>query len=133
MHKSSSIVRITHVMTMTLVIAAVGSFAAGQQARSITTPEQIAPLLPQEPMGLGRPANDRAVWKALAETDGYRHAVENAAKLVGAPIPEQSDDLFLDFSRTGNRSRWQTVAARRRRRISVLTIGECIENKFGEE
>ena len=122
MQKHDRIGRIIHVIAASLVVAAAGAQAAGAEAPS------IASLLPAKPAGLGRPASDRAAWKALAKTAGYRDAVDGAAKILGAKLPEQSDDLYLDFSRTGNRTRWQRVAGRRRGRIRLLTIAECVEN-----
>jgi len=88
----------------------------------------IAGFLPPKPAGLGRPAADRTAWKALAKIDGYRDIVDEAGKITGSPLPDQPDELYLDFSRTGNRNRWQRVAGRRRGRIHLFTIAECVEN-----
>jgi hypothetical protein len=91
--------------------------------------ENIAELLPEKPAGPGRPITDRAAWKTLAAAPGYSDVVDRAAKLIGSPLPVQSDDLYLDFSRTGNRNRWQKVASSRRSRIGLFTVAECIENR----
>ena len=92
------------------------------------TPEAIAALLPAEAAGLGKPAADRAAWGALAKLKGYRGAVAAGEKVLATPLEAQPDDLYLDFSKTGNRTRWQRIAGRRRGRIEALTVAECIEN-----
>ncbi|MDP6635522.1 MAG: heparinase II/III family protein [Phycisphaerae bacterium] len=91
-------------------------------------PSDVSEFLPKKPAGLGRPATDRAAWKALTASPGYRSVVDQAAGLIGKPLPVQSDELYLDFSRTGNRSRWQRVASARRSRIGLFTVAECLEN-----
>jgi len=116
-------------ITCTLVAAMAVTMVLPLTAAGQTTTEEIAKLLPARPAGLGRPASDRAAWEALAKHEGFRNTVKAAEKVLKTPLPEQSDDLFLDFSRTGNRSRWQGVAGRRRMRIGRLTLGECLENR----
>ncbi len=86
-------------------------------------------MLPEKPQGLGRPISDRASWGPLAELPAARTAIKEAEKLLHERLPELSDDLYLDFSRTGNRTRWQDVAAARHGRLDRAVIAECIENK----
>jgi len=89
----------------------------------------IAAMLPEQPTGPGRPASDRAAWDALAADPGFGDVVRQAEDLLGEPMPEVSDDLFLDFSRTGNRRRWEDVEFRIRGRLGPLVIAECLENQ----
>ncbi|MHC4241073.1 MAG: heparinase II/III domain-containing protein [Planctomycetota bacterium] len=89
----------------------------------------ITTLLPVKPTGFGSPISDRNAWKKLAGNDSFQQIILDAEKLLQQPIPDQPDDLFLDFSRTGNRTRWQKVSGIRRRRISTLALAECLENK----
>jgi len=91
--------------------------------------KKIAPLLPERPQGFGRPISDRKAWDALAAVPAYAATVSHARALIKTPLPETTDELYLDFSRTGNRTRWQKVASRRRSRIGDLTLAECVENK----
>ncbi|MFA6563676.1 MAG: heparinase II/III family protein [Verrucomicrobiia bacterium] len=88
----------------------------------------VAAMLPEHPEGVGRPIGERAAWDALAKLKAYRDVVRRAEKLRTQPLPEQPDDLYLDFSRTGNRTRWQNVAFERRSRLTWLTLAECLEN-----
>lgn len=91
---------------------------------------EIAQTLPPAPEGLGRPVTDRESWDALAATTPYQAVIGRAERLLAEPLPEQPDDLYLDFSRTGNRTRYQTVAfGRRRTRFNTLVLAECAENQ----
>ncbi|MCP4611384.1 MAG: heparinase [Planctomycetes bacterium] len=89
----------------------------------------ITALLPEKPVGFGSPISDRNVWKKLAENDSFQKIILDAEKLLQQPVPDQPDKLFLDFSRTGNRTRWQRVSGIRRGRIRTLALAECLENK----
>ncbi len=91
--------------------------------------DEIAAMLPEGPEGLGRPITDRETWDALAATPAYQAVIARAEKLLDEPLPEQPDDLYLDFSRTGNRTRWQNVANQRRGRLAPLVLAECAENR----
>ncbi len=91
--------------------------------------KEIAEMLDEKPAGFGRPITDRGAWEKLSKNDSFKSVISEAEKLLREPIPEQPDDLYLDYSRTGNRTRWQRVSGRRRGRISTLALAECIENK----
>ena len=91
--------------------------------------KEILPLLSEKPAGFGLPINRREAWDKLAEKDSFKRIISDAEELVERPVPEQPDDLYLDFSRTGNRTRWQRVSGRRRRRVSTLALAECLENQ----
>jgi hypothetical protein len=91
--------------------------------------ERIAALLPEKPAGFGPPITERNRWKKMARNDSFRKIILEAEELLQTLIPDQPDDLYLDFSRTGNRSRWQRVAGLRRGRVRTLVLAECLENK----
>lgn len=91
--------------------------------------ETIAAQLSGKPAGFGLPIGNRSVWKKLSENDSFKKIISDAEKLLEQAIPEQPDDLYLDFSRTGNRTRWQRVSGRRRGRVRTLALAECLENK----
>lgn len=90
---------------------------------------QIAAWLNDQPNGPGQPANNRAFWQALAAKPDWQSLIPRAEKLLATPLPEQSDELFLEFSRNGNRTHWQDVAFNRRGRLAPLVLAECLENK----
>ena len=89
----------------------------------------ITTLLTEKPVGFGSTIADRNAWEKLARNDSFKKIILEAEKLLQSPIPDQSDDLYLDFSRTGNRTRWQRVSGRRRGRVRTFTLAECLENK----
>lgn len=91
--------------------------------------KQIATKLPAEPMGFGVPADNRDAWKPLAKMAGFQAVVAQANQQLDRTLPELPDDLFLDFSRTGNRERWQDVAGQRSTRLHLLALAECLEDK----
>ncbi len=90
---------------------------------------EIARWLPEKPQGVGPTISDRAAWKRVAEASAFSDAVEAAEKLRKKPVPELTDDLFLDFSRTGNRNRCQRVLSQRHGRLPAFVLAECIENQ----
>ncbi|HOS92861.1 MAG TPA: heparinase II/III family protein [Armatimonadota bacterium] len=90
--------------------------------------EAIVAMLPEAPTGLGRPADDRAAWQELAARPAFQGVVARAEEIAASPLPDLPDELFLDFSRTGNRRRWEMVNNSRRGRLAPLVLGECIED-----
>ena len=90
---------------------------------------EIERTLPEAPRADGAPASDRAKWDPLAASDHGRLAVKNAAKISGAPVPDTPDDLYLEFSRNGNRSNYQKCYFRRKSNFVWLYVGECLERK----
>lgn len=117
--------------TMTISLACL-TIAPTRMAGSEFTPTrvvEIAKLLPTRPAGFGSPITDRVAWDKLAALPEAKRAVADAARVAASSIPDQPDELFLDFSKTGNRDRWQNVAFERRRRVATLTLGECFENQ----
>ncbi len=90
---------------------------------------EVAAMLPAAPVGVGQPITDRESWDALAATDGLQSVIRRAVDLLDEPIPDQPDDLYLEFSRTGNRTHWQNVASKRRMRVRIFALAECAENQ----
>ena len=111
----------------TLLTCTLGVTAADQIDQNRI--EGIAALLPKKPEGFGSPVTDRKAWENLAHKESFEAVIPEAEQLIQKPIPEQPDDLYLDFSRTGNRSRWQRVSGRRRGRVGTLVLAECLEDK----
>ncbi|NCO37573.1 MAG: heparinase [Armatimonadetes bacterium CG_4_10_14_3_um_filter_66_18] len=91
--------------------------------------QEIAALLLDHPVAYGCSASDRTAWQDLAKREAFGDVVDNAEKLLSQPIPELPDDLYLDFSKTGNRTRWQRVNSQRDRFLNPLVLAECLENK----
>lgn len=90
---------------------------------------EIAQWLPEKPRGVGPTIEDRAAWERVGKSPHFAKTVKAAEELRKKSVPELTDDLFLDFSRTGNRSRCQSVLSQRHGRLPAFVMAECIENK----
>lgn len=117
--------------SLLLALAAVAALpaAAKEKPPEPQRVQEIAALLPEQPTGLGRPISDRAAWAKLAKDPAFHDVLKRAENLLKEPLPAQPDDLFLQFTRNGNRTNWQRVSGQRRGRLPSLVIAECIENK----
>ena len=119
-------------LTASTLLAAVVFAAPAWAAKAVVSDarvREIAAMLGQEPAGFGRPIDDRAAWDALRALDAYKAVVRSAERVLKQPLPDSPDDLYLDFSRTGNRTRWQRVSGKRRDRVTPYVLAECVENK----
>ena len=105
---------------------AIGAEAAPLDSKRI---DELADALPPAPRGVGPMITDRQAWQAVAEALGFDDLIGDAEALLKQSIPELTDELFLDYSRTGNRTRCQRVLSRRHGRVSHLALAECIENR----
>ena len=90
---------------------------------------EIAELLPAEPTTFGAHISNRAAWDAFAAQPCGKKAVRLAAECLKAPIPDCPDELYLEFSRTGNRTHYEKPYFRRLQMVMRLMLGECVENK----
>jgi hypothetical protein len=91
--------------------------------------KELAEWLPAASAGLGRPVSNRAAWDKFAKNPAFSDVVANAATLANQPVPELPDELYLDYSRTGNRDRCQKVLFARGARLVTLTLAEGIEDR----
>ncbi len=73
------------------------------------------------------PASDRATWDALHEDTRERlvAAVEQARSRPWQVLPATA---YLDYSRNGNRTRFEALYFDRRRMLNALVMAECVEN-----
>ena len=90
---------------------------------------EVAEMLPAKPQGAGPTISDRQAWEAVAKAPGFQEVVRRAERLLKEPIPELPGDLYLDYSRTGNRDRYQRVLFERHARLPALVLAECLENR----
>ncbi|MBN2269462.1 MAG: heparinase II/III family protein [Sedimentisphaerales bacterium] len=104
-------------------------FARGADGVDHARVKYVAGLLSKGPKGFGVPITDTNAWEKPAKNSSFKGVIAEAEKLLREAIPDQPDDLYLDYSRTGNRTRWQRVSGRRRGRVGTLVTAECLENK----
>ncbi|MEE8450998.1 MAG: heparinase II/III family protein [Thermoguttaceae bacterium] len=91
--------------------------------------QAIGRMLPATPQGVGPTIDDRQAWQTVANTESFKSVVDRAEGLLSRPMPELTDELFLDYSKTGNRTRCQRVLSDRHGRLPQLVLAECIENR----
>jgi hypothetical protein len=91
--------------------------------------QAIAGMLPEKPSGAGPRITDRAAWNAAAKAPAFRRVVVQAEAVQKEPIPDTTDELYLDYSKTGNRDRYQRVLFARLGRLSTLVLAECLEDR----
>ncbi len=90
---------------------------------------EIAEWLPDRPKGVGVPASDRATWDRLAADANWREVIPTAEAYLDRPVPKLKDELYLAFTRTGNRDAYQKDYFRLQRQFDALVLAECLENK----
>ena len=119
-------------VSLAILLCAAPAWAAGRAASRAPDPArvaEIAAMLAPEPRGAGAAIGDRTVWDEAARSPRLKDFVGRAERLREQPFPDLPDELFLDFSRTGNRDRYQRVFFERRSRFGTLVLAECLENR----
>jgi Heparinase II/III-like protein len=91
--------------------------------------EQIAAWLPEKPHGVGRPIGDRQFWSNLFNAKQTKSVIAAAEKELAQPRQEESDTLYLEFSKNGNRTNYQSLRSKRCRRLATLVKAELLENR----
>lgn len=97
-----------------------------------STAEKVAffrKIVTPEPTGFGEPISNRAFWKNIGSNPDYQSIVPEGERALNTAIPDLPDDLFLDYTRTGNRYNYQTPRSKRRSLLSGMVLAECVENK----
>lgn len=89
------------------------------------TADEITALIPENRMGAILPM-DNPVWQSIADGEFTRHLVQRIiieAELgIGAPMPALTDELYTEFSRTGNRLGFERPYFERRRMLGRTAI-----------
>jgi len=90
---------------------------------------EIAPLLSEQPTLPCPPASDRTAWNAVAAREESKAYLASAERLADAPMPKLTEELYLEFSKNGNRTRYQAPYYERLERLNHFTIAECLEGE----
>jgi hypothetical protein len=91
--------------------------------------DELAALLPEAPCGLGDPIAKRGRWDELAKLPSAKGWITRAEAYLTTAPPETPDEIYLEFSRTGNRSNYERPYGLRPVRINALVLAECLENR----
>jgi len=78
--------------------------------------------------------DEREAWDGLPE-EVREAAIAQGEKLLGYTWPALPAALYMDFARTGNRSRYEGQYFSRRDALKALVLAECVEGKgrFGDD
>lgn len=90
---------------------------------------EVAAWLAPAPHGLGRPATDRGAWNRLAALPEAAGILRDAEQALHTPPPDLPDDLYLEFTTTGNRRNYERPYGQRSQRLAALLLAECLEDK----
>jgi len=91
--------------------------------------KEISKMLANKPVSPAPSITDRKAWNKLAEQSYIQGAVESAKDPKRAKLPKMTDALYLEFSKNGNRTRWQNANGKYMGRLRVLSLAECVENQ----
>ncbi len=91
--------------------------------------DEIAAFLPEEPGFPQTRISNRAAWNRLAALPEAKRAIALAETALSEPIPDCPDELYLEFTRNGNRSRYERPYSRRAMNLDRLVLAECLENR----
>ena len=73
-------------------------------------------------------ASDTAAWNAL-DRDWKEQTIRLAEQYLHFDYPHLSATDFMDFTRTGNRVRYEDRFFQKRHALNALVLAECVENK----
>lgn len=74
------------------------------------------------------PITDRAAWDSLSE-NWKSETILLGEQYLNFSYPALSAVDFMDFSRTGNRTRYEDKLFAKRHALDALVLAECVENK----
>ena len=73
--------------------------------------------------------NQSAAWKSVLSPEQHVKLIQQAEGLLGYQWPMTRASVFLDFTENGNRTNFEKISFSRRDALSILVVGELIENK----
>ena len=82
----------------------------------------LSPFLPYASI------SDREAWKGLSE-DFRNASLRLGESFLNFDFPSMSAVDFMDFMRTGNRTRYEDKFFRKRQALNALFLAECIEDQ----
>lgn len=80
------------------------------------------------PFSLYPPIHERKMWESLDE-DWKRETVKLGKHYLHFSYPYLSATDYMDFTRTGNRVRYEDKLFSKRQALGALVLAECVENK----
>lgn len=90
--------------------------------------KDIAEHITDSPIGFGRPISDRKSWEEAASNHELYSVIKKAEEKLKLPLPPMTDEVFLRYSRIGDRQVCDNLNAERCYRIETYVLAECLEN-----
>lgn len=72
--------------------------------------------------------DERKDWEKILKYNEINKIIKEAENFLTKDIPVLTEDLYLDYSQTGNRTKWEKVATQRLSILKSLVIAEATEN-----
>ncbi len=114
------------VLLVTCITLPLAATAGGPDAARI---QQIAAAVSDGTYGATPTIENREFWQKVGRLKDYQTIVGMAEKNVSQRFQTLPDDLYLEYSRNGNRSRYQDVYSAKLKLVRTFVMAECIENK----
>ncbi|MGW8258341.1 MAG: hypothetical protein ACWGMZ_12715, partial [Thermoguttaceae bacterium] len=86
-------------------------------------------MLPNKAQGIGPTIDQREPWENLAKHPDAERIIGRADRALLKPMPELTDEVYLDFYKTGDRDLGQGVIFGRQQRLNDMVLAECFENR----
>lgn len=90
--------------------------------------DQIAKSITATTYSAAPSVKDRDFWTRVGRSTNYRSVVRNAKHLATRTFEPLPDDLYLEYSQTGNRSRYEKIYFAKLKAFRTLVIAECIQD-----
>jgi hypothetical protein len=87
---------------------------------------EVAAMLTVRPANVAPPWTDRPFWENVGRLPAAPELLRSAAELLGTEPPVLTEELFNDFSVTGNRRPYEVPNGIRTSRLVTLVLAECV-------
>ncbi len=87
---------------------------------------EVAAMLTARPTNVAPPWTDRPYWERVGRLPAAPELLKSAAELLGTEPPALTEELFNDFSITGNRRPYEVPNGIRTSRLVTLVLAECV-------
>ncbi len=98
------------------------------QAPEVTRVDQIAKSITATTYSAAPSIEDRDFWTRVGRSTNYNSVIRDAVRLATRTFAPLPDDLYLEYSQVGNRSRYEKVYFTKLQAFRTLVIAECIQN-----
>ena len=125
--KSSIAIAMRGTLPALFILLCHSAFAEPAALFSAQRVAEIAEMLPEQPTGLGPTGAERERWQKLASTKAAQGIVRKAEDALSQEPIFMDEEVYLEFSRTGNRSNYERLTYRRSQRLSDFVFAELVE------